>query len=460
MNDLTILGGGPAGLGVAFYAQSAGIPFHLFEKTSQLGGLCRTLTCGEHLYDTGAHRFHNRDPEITHDLMQLMGNQLFVVTRPSKVLISGQFLDFPPTPLNMLRFAGISRVGRIGLDLIRSRWKRKEIRSFADFAIQKFGETLAKLFLTNYSEKVWGLPADRLSPTVATRRLSGMNLKTLIVELLLPSSKTSHLDGHFLYPRGGYGKIVENLAGRISSENIHLDHEIIGFELRSGRIARIRFRNGYSHEVNGRVVSTLPITRIVEFLQAEMNYGRKEWKNRLRFRSVRLIFLRLKQPEFTKYASLYIPDPHYCISRIYEPRNRCSTMSPPGETGIVLECPCFKEDPVGKLTPTQLYQRVVDELRNLGILDSNSIIDWRHHLLPHAYPVYSLDYEEELNHANDMVREVGNLDTLGRNGSFFYSHLHDQLRFGKDYIRRISGNPDQSYSRTSPRAGSGFSTRL
>ena len=60
MTDLVILGGGPAGLGVAFYAHRAGLPFVLLEGSSQLGGMCRTLQCGKHLYDCGAHRFHDR----------------------------------------------------------------------------------------------------------------------------------------------------------------------------------------------------------------------------------------------------------------------------------------------------------------------------------------------------------------------------------------------------------------
>ena len=32
---------------------------------------------------------------------------------------------------------------------------------------------------------------------------------------------------------------------------------------------------------------------------------------------------------------------------------------------------------------------------------------------------------------------VGNLDTMGRAGSFHYGHLHDQLRFGKDYVATL-----------------------
>src|SRR5262245_39001951 len=71
--ELHILGGGPAGLAVAFYAQRAGLGFELLERSHELGGLCRTLALGEHRYDTGAHRFHDRDPQITADVRELLG---------------------------------------------------------------------------------------------------------------------------------------------------------------------------------------------------------------------------------------------------------------------------------------------------------------------------------------------------------------------------------------------------
>src|SRR5580692_1236320 len=84
MIDLTILGGGPAGEGVAFYAQRAGVPFTLFEKSAELGGMCRTLRHGEHLYDCGAHRFHDQDGEITRDVLELMGDEMLAVDAPAK----------------------------------------------------------------------------------------------------------------------------------------------------------------------------------------------------------------------------------------------------------------------------------------------------------------------------------------------------------------------------------------
>ena len=75
------------------------------------------------------------------------------------------------------------------------------------------------------------------------------------------------------------------------------------------------------------------------------------------------------------------------------------------------------------------------ELEQLGLVKSSRLLEWRHHVLPHAYPVYVLDYAASVERIIDALRPIANLDTLGRAGRFVYGHLHDQLRVAKDYVR-------------------------
>jgi len=438
MSALTILGGGPAGLGTAFYAHRAGIPFRLYEKSRHLGGLCRTLRHGEHLYDCGAHRLHDRDPEITADVSALLGDELVAVHTGSKIYDRGRFIDFPPTPLNVL-FSGFNlrESGRIGLELIRSRRRGVTGESFADFAISQFGETLARRLLLNYSEKLWGLPADQLSPDVATRRLQGMTLTSLFIEVFFPKKKTTHIDGSFLYPRGGYGRIVEALAAAIPPKSVRTGHDIVRLECERGRIRRIHFADQHHVDVSGRVVSTLPLTLTVKFLGDRVSDDAREAVSQLRFRHIRLFFLRLAKPQVSANASIYIPDPKMCVTRMYEPKNRSPRMAPAHETSLVVEVPCFTGDVIETTPAGDLATRVIAELSGIGIIEASQVLEWRHHFLPNAYPVYSLNYQAHIARTVEGLGAITNLDLVGRGGQFFYSHLHDQLRFGKDYVANL-----------------------
>ena len=59
INKIHIIGGGPAGLGIGYYANKQNIDVSIFEASESIGGNCKTLIDGDFRYDTGAHRFHD-----------------------------------------------------------------------------------------------------------------------------------------------------------------------------------------------------------------------------------------------------------------------------------------------------------------------------------------------------------------------------------------------------------------
>lgn len=437
MTHLTILGGGPAGLAVAYYAHLRGVPFLLFEKATAVGGLCRTFQHGSHRYDSGAHRFHDRDPEITRDVRELLGGDLAPVDAPSKVFLSGRLINFPPTPLNLLRHSGPKRLIAIGAELVLNYFKKNPVRSFEELAVARFGKTLAQEFLINYSTKLWGLPAHQLSPAVATRRLAGMKVSSLMREFIFRSDVTEHIDGKFLYPRLGYGMITEALAARIPPESLCTGKEVCAMDCEGGRIRRIHFTGGDVFEPPDRVVSTLPLVQLVRFLRNALPQAAHDASSGLYFRQIRLVFLRIAVRRISENASYYLPDPAFCISRVHEPKSRSLAMAPPEETSLVVEVPCNAKDELYCQPLAQLTERVIDELDKTGLLDRRRIIEWRHHLLPDAYPVYSLDSVSRVQVILESIRKSVRVDTLGRNGLFHYSHLHDQMRMGKDYMQEL-----------------------
>ncbi len=190
--------------------------------------------------------------------------------------------------------------------------------------------------------------------------------------------------------------------------------------------------------VRGHVVSTLPLPLLVNLLGDVLPEPARAAASRLRFRHVLLLFLRLKSARISGHASIYIPDPAFCISRIYEPRNRSVEMAPDGETSVVVEAPCFRGDAVDRLPADGFAERIVAELTSLRLLNPRDVLDSRHHFIANAYPVYTNGYASDVRLILEALEGIVNLETVGRAGRFLYSHLHDQLRFGKDYVRRLT----------------------
>ena len=151
----------------------------------------------------------------------------------------------------------------------------------------------------------------------------------------------------------------------------------------------------------------------------------------------------LDQARFSQYSSIYIPDPEICVTRITEPKNRSPKMSPAHETGISVEVPCSDGDAIAKLPTEDLVDRVRKELSSNGLLQPSRVLDWQHHVLPNAYPVYDLDYRDTVQQVLEGIEHFENLRLVGRQGLFFYSHLHDQFQMGRDLVKLLPSGSEQ-----------------
>ena len=101
--DIQILGGGPAGLIAGYFARQAGISFHIYESSPVVGGNCRTLRHGDFMFDSGAHRFHDKDETATRVVRSLLGEELRSVQAPSQIYSAGRFINFPLAAGDLVR---------------------------------------------------------------------------------------------------------------------------------------------------------------------------------------------------------------------------------------------------------------------------------------------------------------------------------------------------------------------
>ena len=73
-----IIGAGPAGISLAYYANAAGIKnINLYEKSDSLGGMARSWHQEGFILDTGPHIYHTDDQEIENDWLNI-GKDLLV----------------------------------------------------------------------------------------------------------------------------------------------------------------------------------------------------------------------------------------------------------------------------------------------------------------------------------------------------------------------------------------------
>jgi protoporphyrinogen oxidase len=434
-SHISVLGGGPAGLSIAYYAHKNGFPFSLYEASKRIGGNCVTFRHGDFLFDSGAHRFHDKDPEITGEVKLLLGDDLRVNNTPSQIYRRGKFIDFPLSPLNLLKNLGIFTCVKAGFELTKSRLKKLELDpSFESFAHRTYGKTIAGLFLLNYSEKLWGASAKQLSSYIAGTRMKGLDLRTFITEAIRGRyAKVQHLDGRFYYPRLGIGMIAEKLAQVCGQENIRLSSRITRISHDGSTIREIQINQEKTIPVD-QLVSTLPLNLFLQMMDPLPPAELIQLSKSLRFRNLMLVGFFLNSERVSENASMYFPDPEFPFTRVYEPKRRSMDMSPPGSTSIIAEIPCYFSDSVWKMSDEQLKENVFEKLSLALKIRKDQLLDSVVIRIGNAYPILEKGFEEKVEAIFEYLQNFRNLKVAGRNGKFTYTSIHNMMRFGKEVV--------------------------
>lgn len=424
-----ILGGGPAGLAAGYYAARRGITPLVLEAAAEPGGNARTLRRGEFLYDTGAHRFHDADADITQDARELLGDELRLTERPSQIVYGTRRIDFPLSPLNLAVNLGPATLARAGFDFIRERLHPPPPEpTFAELSVHRYGRTLAEAFLLGYSAKLWGRDAERLSSAVSGKRLRGLDLRTFLLEAVRGGrAKTRHLDGRFYYPRRGIGQLSAALAAGCGLEAIRTNARVTALRHDGTRIREIEI-NGGKRLTAGRVISTLPLGLLPTLLDPAPPEAVLTAARGLRFRDIVLVALFLHCERISDNASFYFPDADVPFTRAYEPKNRSAAMAPAGKTSLIVEIPCATDDDAVTADPEALARDTIAALETKRLLRAVDVFDSALHRIRFAYPVLETGYEEMVRVLSEYFRRFENLQIAGRSGRFAYTHIHDLMR--------------------------------
>jgi len=422
---LNILGGGPAGLSVGHYAKKKKVPFRIFEGSGQIGGNCRTITDGDFKYDTGAHRFHDKNGDVTSEIKHLMGDELLKVSAPSKIHKNGRMIDFP---INLSNLLGNLSIGKICNILIENLFKitsnEKEPKNFKNLAYQTYGKTLSDLFLINYTEKLWGRSTDILQYDVAGDRLKNLDVRAMIKQKLFGSDYHKNLDGSFYYPEHGFGSIFESMANGIGYGNIHLDHPVRRIMHDGNKIKELVCGNKKRYETE-IVISSLPMNIMIDIMDptppSEVVNAAKD----ISYRNIKVCVLYLDVPFFSNNASIYFPERKFNFTRIYEPKNRSVAMAPKDRTCIVIESPYEEGDELSSMTDDAVFEMISGDLINAGFFENVQIIDHRIFNMSNAYPILDVNLKEKKDKVLSYLKAFENLHLIGRNAEFRYLHTHE-----------------------------------
>jgi protoporphyrinogen oxidase len=435
---VVILGSGPAGLGAAYrLTREAKARVTVLERQQVVGGLAGSFDLAGVRADYGSHRLHpSCEPAILADIRSLLGPDLLDRPRHGRIRLRGRWIHFPLKPLDLVLslppgFAlGTARdmVGKtVGLGRGAS-----GPESFASVLRRGLGATICRDFYFPYARKIWGRDPEELSAIQARRRVKAGSLGKLVKKVLsaVPGLKPKGA-GKFYYPRGGFGQIVEAYAKAAKSQgaDIHLGSEVGGVHLLPEGGAEVEYTEGGAtyRTPADHVWSTIPVTQLAKALRPAAPESVLAACDRIRYRSMVLIYLVVACRQFTGFDAHYFPESDVPITRLSEPKNYSTAAEPPDRTVLCAELPCERGDSHWNAPDEELGKMVADSLAKLGIPLPAPVLDVTARRLPQAYPIYEHGYETALKTVDAWLDGLPSVLTLGRQGLFAHDNTHHTL---------------------------------
>ncbi len=495
-----IIGAGPAGLTAAYelLARTPVLPV-LFEATAAIGGISRTVNYRGNRIDIGGHRFFSKSDQVMNwwkamlplqgapsrdDLV--LGKQVLVSkekdapdpektdrvmlvrNRLSRIFFMRKFFDYPISlNLKTILNLGFLRLGKIGFSYMGS-WifPIRQERSLEDFFINRFGGELYRTFFRDYTEKVWGVPCDRIKPEWGAQRVKGLSISRALLhalrklftrpaDLAQKDTETSLIE-QFMYPKFGPGQMWEAVADRIRERGgeIHLGHTLVGIESDGTRVteAVVQDGNGDRKRIRGEYfLSTMPVRDLVRAMGERVPSEVKAVSDGLSYRDFITVGLLLKELKIKngtgiKTVNNIIPDNWIYVQEKDVKMGRIQVFnnwSPylvrdPDTVWIGLEYFCNEKDELWTRSDQAMADLAVEELAQIGMIEKEHVLDSVTIRMPNTYPGYFGTYEH-FDKIRNFTDGFENLFLIGRNGMHRYNNQDHSMLTAMAAVDNISG---------------------
>lgn len=415
MKNIAILGAGIAGLSAGYYLENLGINYKIFEKSETYGGLARSFLWHGFHCDFAAHRFFSNDKDVESDVLNLI--PMVYHTRRSKLYMKGQWISDPINPIELIHHIPIKEKIQLVTDLLRKE-KNFSAHNFQEYVINKHGNYMFQNFFKPYTEKLFGIKSNNISVLWAKNKVRLNN------PFKNTDKNTKKYFSYFYYPiSNGYGAIADVFYKNIS-EHILFNSSITSVNLRNDEIISVDYEldgNNYTYECDA-VISTLPLSLTAMMLDISFS---------LSYRKVDAVYLLVNRPFVSENHWIYFSDEDISINRLVEFKNLSPVNCPDENTVICAEVTRNEPDVLNK---------VIKDLVCVGLLREDDILDAKIVRQDYGYPVYSIDYEEELIRIFDEIGKIKNFFILGRAAEFIHREVDDIIGASKRLIMNIANS--------------------
>lgn len=402
-----VVGGGPAGLSVAYSLQGNTL---ILEKEASVGGLCRSIHHAGGVFDIGGHSFHTPHPEVFQLVQKLLDGGLDLQQRDARVFTHGVLIPYPfQRYFDQIPDPAVVRACEEGLR--NAPGNAAQAENFEDYILRKFGQGVADHFMLPYNRKLWARDISQVSGEWTSERVAAPKGEQESFSTTDGQRKPLQPDTQVGYPRqGGYEEIYKSFVGHVpgvvlNSTVVHIDPV--------ARVATTQDGQQYRWEF---LVTTMPLPILTRVL-AGTPQAIQALSDELEYMSLRVELLLTGRPLDTSIQRIYVADPAIPAHKIALNHNSSGALRSRPVHAIMAEVSVSEHKPVDveRIAPS-----TIDLLCQLGLLHGPDDIAWSGHVdVKFAYPVYTHQRPRLVQAIKAWLGQL-HIYTLGRFGEWEY----------------------------------------
>ena len=446
--DHVVLGAGPAGLTAGYLLAQRGERVTVLEADDQVGGLARTEVRDGYRFDLGGHRFFTKSAEVEALWLELLGSELLLRSRLSRIYWRGKLIDYPLRAGDVMRKVGAREVVRSAGSYAAAHLRpRPKPQTFEEWVTQRFGRRLFELFFRSYTEKVWGVPTSEIRAEWAAQRIRGLSLWRAAASALGAGGGSADLRSlieEFHYPRLGPGQMWERMAEEIAANGgeVVLGAPVTGL----CSTAPTGSRSRASPATAGRPTRRSRPCRCERSPESSSRARRRRVLDAaagLRYRDFITVALVIDGADPFPDNWIYIHDPEVAVGRIQNFRAWSPDLVPDADrTCLGLEYFCFEGDELWSASDSELIARAAAELEAIGLARSDAVVAGHVVRVQKAYPIYDGGYEQRVATLRGWVDGLDGIVQIGRNGLHRYNNSDHSMLTAMRAVENVCDGRD------------------
>lgn len=431
---VAVIGAGPAGITAAYQLSKQIKGVELFEASSSVGGLAKSIELWGQTVDIGPHRFFSSDTRVNSLWLEVVKEDYAMVNRLTRILYQNKLFFYPIKAFDALSKLGLFQAAlcmiSFGLERLSP---TKDQSTFEGWVRSRFGKRLYEIFFKTYSEKLWGIPCTELDADFAAQRIKKLSLWEAAKAALFGDKGKKHktLVDEFAYPLEGTGMVYNRMEAAIKQNGGHvfLKTPVARVIVENGVAKGLELENGevkyYDH-----IISSMPLTLLVNRIEETPKHIH-ELNAQLKFRNTIIVFIEVNATDLFTDNWLYVHSTDVQTGRITNFRNWVPELYKDKQTSILaLEYWCYDEDDFWSWSDEKINQLASDEIRKTGLIKNAEILNTKTYRIPRCYPVYSTGYKSILKPVEEYLSSIKNLHVIGRYGAFKYNNQDHSILMG------------------------------